>query len=219
MSTRPINPACQGNAPTPGRPVGPGLSRPTEVGSGARCVCAETQEQSRLKQLLLTPTVQRGMTLVELILTIVIIGIAATALFSAMALITGRSADPMLRQQSLAIAEGYLEEILLKEYHASDPYPCTERHCFNDVRDYHGLNDNPPRDLNGDVISGLDNYRVSVSVSQLTGTDGLGPAGAKVDALHIRVTVIDPAQGSLSLDGWRTCYGETDAAGVPACTP
>ncbi len=203
MSTRPINPTCQGGAPTPGHPVGPGLSRPTEVGSGAGF--AETREQSRLKPLLLTPTVQRGMTLVELILTIVIVGIAATALFSAMASITGRSADPMLRQQSLAIAEGYLEEILLQDYNP-DPNPCAGRHCFNDVRDYHGLNDNPPRDLNGNDIPGLDNYRVSVSVSQLTGTDGLGPAGAKVDALHIRVTVTDPAQGTLTLDGWRTDY-------------
>ena len=50
--------------------------------------------------------VQRGMTLVELVITIVIIGIAAAALYSAMAASTGRSADPLLCQQSLSIAEG-----------------------------------------------------------------------------------------------------------------
>ncbi len=49
-------------------------------------------------------------------IAIVIVGIAAAALYSAMAAITARSADPMLRQQSLMIAEGYLEEILAKPY-------------------------------------------------------------------------------------------------------
>ena len=54
---------------------------------------------------------QRGMTLVELVIAIAIIGIAAAALYSAMASLAGRSADPMLRQQSLLLAEAYLEEI------------------------------------------------------------------------------------------------------------
>src|SRR5690606_5990048 len=141
----------------PPHPVGPGLSRPTVVGSGTRC--AKRQEPSRRKPLLKKPTSQRGMTLVELIITIVIIGIAATALFSAMASITGRSADPMLRQQSLAIAEGYLEEILLQDY-ATALNPCTGRACFNDVRDYQDLDDRPPQDMENNVISGLDHYRV-----------------------------------------------------------
>ena len=194
-------------ASTPGLPVGPGLSRPTEVGLGAGC--AQTQEPSRLKPLLppllRTPAGQRGMTLVELVISIVIIGIAAAALFGAMATITARSADPMLRQQSLAIAEGYLEEILLQDY-ASAPDPCTGRACFNDVRDYHDLDDRPPRDMNNDVIRGLDNYRVEVDIAARSGTEGLGPIGHKVPALHIRVTVTDPAGGTLSLDGYRAEY-------------
>ena len=163
------------------------------------------RERTGLQALGAFRTNQRGITLVELIITIVIIGIAATALFSSMASITGRSADPMLRQQSLAIAEGYLEEILLQAYDEIDN-PCLGRGCFNDIWDYQSLSDSPPRDLNGNVIPGLDNYRVSVTVSEKTGADGLGPAGAKVDALHVRVAVTDPAQGTLTLDGWRTNY-------------
>lgn len=128
---------------------------------------------------------QRGMTLVELILTIVIIGIAATALFSAMASITGRSADPMLRQQSLAIAEGYLERL--------QPVP------YDAVSD---IASESPRGLDGEVLTGLEAYRVSVQV-ELT---QLGPASNQVAAKRIRVTVTDPANGSLTLDGWRTEY-------------
>ena len=80
---------------------------------------------------------QRGMTLIELVMTIVILGIAAAALFSAMAAITGHSADPMLRQQSLAIAEAYLEEITLQAFPASTTCAASNsgagRSSFDDV--------------------------------------------------------------------------------------
>ena len=78
---------------------------------------------------------QRGMTLIELVISIVIIGIAAAALYSAMASISGRSADPMLRQQSLAIAEAYLEEILLQSFTDPDGLADCGRSCFDDVGD------------------------------------------------------------------------------------
>lgn len=143
---------------------------------------------------------QRGMTLVELVITIVIIGIAAAALFSAMASITGRSADPMLRQQSLSIAEAYLEEILLQNFMPTDQPAGCGRACFNDVRDYHGL-DQSPRDPNDNALEALSGYRVEVAVS--------GPASLNsVSALRVRVTVTDPAGQSLVLEGYRSCYGE-----------
>ena len=38
-------------------------------------------------------------------------------------------------------------------------------------------------------------------------------------ALHIRVSVRDPGGQSLSLEGWRTCYAQTDDAGESTCAP
>ncbi|MEL7557914.1 prepilin-type N-terminal cleavage/methylation domain-containing protein [Stutzerimonas chloritidismutans] len=153
---------------------------------------------------------QRGMTLVELVITIVIIGIAAAALFNAMASITARSADPLLRQQSLAIAEAYLEEIELQAFVTQANGACSPaRACFNDVRDYAGLSETP-HDAFGTAIADLAAYNVAVSVS--------GPdAWSGVQALRIDVSVTDPAGATLQLSGYRTCYGETDASGASLC--
>lgn len=161
---------------------------------------------------------QRGMTLVELVITIVIIGIAAAALYSAMAAITGRSADPMLRQQSLAIAEGYLEEILFQPY--LDPTtpsvgsctatPGLPRARFDDVCDYAGLNDVGVRDATGAVVGALSGYGVQVVVTSLNSWNG-------IPARRIDVTVTDPSGQRLQLSGFRTCYGEVDINGTDLC--
>ena len=168
------------------------------------------------------PGAQRGLTLVELIIAIVIVGIAAAALYTAMASITARSADPMLRQQSLAIAEAYLGEILAQHFLdpatfqqcPPPPLPPPPRAEYDDVCDYAGLDDDGARDALGNVIDGLQGYRVSVAVTPRS----LSGLAAEV-ALHVRVSVRDPGGQSLSLEGWRTCYAETDDAGEPACTP
>ncbi|MBD3736832.1 MAG: prepilin-type N-terminal cleavage/methylation domain-containing protein [Pseudomonas balearica] len=161
---------------------------------------------------------QRGMTLVELVITIVIIGIAAAALYSAMAAITGRSADPMLRQQSLAIAEGYLEEILFQPY--LDPTTPSVESCtatpglprarFDDVCDYAGLNDAGVRDTTGAVVGALSGYGVKVVVTSLNSWNG-------IPARRIDVTVTDPSGQRLQLSGFRTCYGEVDINGADLC--
>lgn len=151
-------------------------------------------------------TRQRGMTLVELVITIVIIGIAAAALFSAMASITARSSDPLLRQQSLSLAEAYLEEVLLQAYldpatGTACPSPPAQRGDYDNVCDYAGLTDAGARNARGEAIAGLGAYTVAVSVApQAWG--GL-PAS---DVFYIEVAVTDPASQTLVLGGYRTRY-------------
>ena len=157
---------------------------------------------------------QRGMTLIELVIAIVIIGIASAALYSAMAAISGRSADPMLRQQSLAIAEAYLEEIQLRAFLdpatllACQAIPAS-RAAFDDVCDYRGLDDQGVRDASGAAQAALAGYRVQVAVQPLTWNGQ--------QALQVDVTVTDPASQTLQLTGLRSCYGELDAAGLSRC--
>ena len=152
---------------------------------------------------------QQGMTLIELVIAIVIIGIASAALYTAMASITGRSADPMLRQPSLAIAEAYLEEIELQAFlDPSTQLACQaipgNRAQFDDVCDYRGLVNNGAVAASGLAIAALAGYGVSVAVtSPPPPTWNLLPSA---DVFYIEVTVTDPAGQSLVLGGYRTRY-------------
>lgn len=64
---------------------------------------------------------QRGLTLVELVVFIVIVGIAMAALFASINTFGRGSGDPLVRKQVLAIAESLLEEVELMPFTFCDP--------------------------------------------------------------------------------------------------
>lgn len=146
---------------------------------------------------------QCGVTLVELIVSIVIISVALSGVLLVMNYTTSRSADPMIEYQAVAVAEAYMEEILLQPY--SDPGGGAEggRGDYDDVDDYNGLNDVGARDQHGAAIVGLENYTVSVAV---VAAPAFGPAGQTVAAKKITVTVQHGANVTLALEGYRTDY-------------
>lgn len=144
----------------------------------------------------------KGVTLIELIVAMVVISVALVGVLSVINFTTLHSADPVLRHQSLAIAEAYMEEIALKNYSDPDSDGEGSRNLYDDVDDYADLLDNGATDQNGNAISGLENYQVSVSVT----AQSFGPVGAQIDGQRITVTVIDPAGESLSLSGFRVDY-------------
>ena len=63
----------------------------------------------------------QGVTLVELVVFIVIVGVAMAGVFAAFNTITAASADPQVRKQVLAIAESLMEEIQLMPFTYCDP--------------------------------------------------------------------------------------------------
>lgn len=54
---------------------------------------------------------QRGLTMIELIIFIVIVGVAVVGILQVLTLNTRSSADPARRKQAMAIAEGLMEEV------------------------------------------------------------------------------------------------------------
>lgn len=144
--------------------------------------------------------VTRGFTLVEMLLAIVVIGVGLAGVLAAFTTLGGKSADPVIRQQMLAIAGEMLEEIALKPYAVAAntaPAGCA-RDTYNDVRDYNGYaSSGSICTIDGTTIAALAGYSVSVSVTAatLSGAPGL------------RITVnVSRGDESLSLVGWRTDY-------------
>ncbi|RJG25822.1 prepilin-type N-terminal cleavage/methylation domain-containing protein [Massilia cavernae] len=64
---------------------------------------------------------QRGVTLIELVMFIVIIGVALAGLLQVLSFTTKTSADPVRRKQALMIAESLLEEVRLAAFSWCDP--------------------------------------------------------------------------------------------------
>jgi len=146
---------------------------------------------------------QAGVTLVELLVSIVIVSIAASAVLGLLSMTTAASADPMIRHQAAAIAEAYLEEILLKPLTDPDGVDGEgTRADFDDLDDYDGLSDAGARDQFGNSLTGLGNYNVAVAVTPSSALPGVPLA----DALRVDVVVTHANDVDFALSGYRTRF-------------
>ncbi len=158
---------------------------------------------------------QLGVTLVELVISIVIISIAMVAVMSSFSVSISKSADPLWRNKSLKLAQLYLDEILAKNYDHNAPVggipavtnpSCASlgadgtetRTTYNDVDDYNGLLDSPPILLAGTIDSSYNDYSVAVSVE--CDGDTVGATGTVADnhAKKITVEITPPNQGPVT---------------------
>lgn len=176
---------------------------------------------------------QRGVSLIELIMFIVIISVALAGVLLVMNRVTASSADPLIRKQALAIAESLLEEIELMPFTFCDPddvnaasavsaasctpgqsqdvvtgpTPGTETRVsatFDNVADYSNYSMAAIVDMTGAAVAGLGGYSASVGIAR-AGTALLGAADDGA-ALRITVAVTGPGNTQVVLDGYRTRY-------------
>lgn len=148
-----------------------------------------------------TRTAQSGFALIEMVLAIVILGIGLAGVLIAFSTVTRGSADPLVAQQMLAIAEEMLEEIQLKPYTAAAntaPAACA-RNTYNDVLDYNGYaTSGQVCTIDGTAIPSLAGFSVRVLV-QATTLAGVG-AARRIDVTVTR------GPDSFTLTGWRTDF-------------
>jgi MSHA pilin protein MshD len=146
---------------------------------------------------------ERGVTLIELVISIVVIAIAASAVLGVLSSSVGRSADAMVLSQAVSIGEAYLEEIMLKPFADPDSIPVeATRGDFDDVDDYNGLVDVGARDQFGNAIAGLSGYTVTVTVTSSAAL----PSVLVADAKRVDVRVIFPPNVNLTLSGYKTSF-------------
>jgi len=89
---------------------------------------------------------QSGLSLIELIVFIIVISVGLVGILSVMNVSVRGSADPMLRKQAIALAEGILEEVLTKSYTdipVADVAPCPNRAFYVGVDDYNCFSGTP----------------------------------------------------------------------------
>lgn len=148
-------------------------------------------------------TRQHGVTLVELVVAITIVAVAASAVLGALAAVASRSADAMVEQQAVSIAQAYLDEI--SQRWVVDPNgapPNTGRGSWDTVDQYNGLVNNGATDQFGNAIAGLGDYTVSVAVASSSALTGITSANAR----RIDITVTHPSGVNVILTGYRTNY-------------
>jgi len=137
----------------------------------------------------------------------VVVSVALVVLIKAFNQAAVASADPVLRRQSLAIAQSLLEEISFKDFANpspggyAGPYNAATRSQFDDVMDYNGLTLNGISDLSGTAVAGLSGYSASIAIA--AAAFGNVPSSA---GWRISVSITDPAGQTLALEGYRANY-------------
>lgn len=165
---------------------------------------------------------QRGLTLIELIVFIVIVSVALVGVLSVFNVTTKSSADPMIRKQALAIAEAVLEEVMLQPFTWCDPddpaaataqgYTCTT--VQNTAAGKAG-------ESRGSATSALDNVldfngatigtSITGSAARYTATVTVAPAllndiALASDAALLITVAVNSGVETIEVQGYRTRY-------------
>ncbi|MBW6496026.1 MAG: prepilin-type N-terminal cleavage/methylation domain-containing protein [Burkholderiaceae bacterium] len=179
-------------------------------------------------------TDQRGLSLIELLVFIVVVGIAVSGVLSVYSLNARSSADPMVQKQALAIAESLLEEVLAKPYTYCDPDDAQAETATSSAigpagcattpegMGAEGVEDRYSNLTPYDNVNDYNGFSMMAGIVDLSGNavTGLGgytaairvqPAGAfngipAGETLLVTVTVTGPGNHSVSLSGYRTRY-------------
>jgi MSHA pilin protein MshD len=160
---------------------------------------------------------QRGTTLVEVILFILIVSIALTAVVNALSVAVRQSADPLIQRQTLGIAESLIQEIDNQPYAQKDPYNPTgpddaigpevgETRAgsplpFDNPNDYSGYSESGIVAPDGTSVAGLGTYSASVIATQ----QAMGNVPAS-DGLLLVVTATGPDGQAVTLTSFRARY-------------
>lgn len=172
---------------------------------------------------------QRGLSLIEVVIFIVVLGIGVAALAVIYNQLTLASVDPVVRKQAVAIANSLMEEVQLRPFTycdpddaavftAANPAACgTQENIgtegpetrygptfFDNVSDYHGFPMVGIQDITNSTITGLADYSALVAIAD--GGADFPLAVPAAEALRITVTVTGPANTQVVLQGYRLRY-------------
>lgn len=141
-----------------------------------------------------------GFALVEAVIAITIVAIAATTILAQVSQANIQSGRSLVQAQAALLANGYLGEIAARPFDDPDGVDGEgTRRLFDDVDDYNGLTDIGARDGNGNLIPGGNRFTTRVAVTRSSALPGVPAA----DTLLVTVTVTDPAGAAMTMTAVR----------------
>lgn len=138
---------------------------------------------------------EKGATLVELVMTIVIISIAIAGVVGAFSLIAGRSADPLNQTRAVALAQLYYDELSSRYFDENTPP---------------GGGEVDPGEVDCDAIeggalnvggSGYTDFQVTIDIA--CGGSDPGINLETTQAKRVDITVTDPSGASYVFSAYR----------------
>jgi MSHA pilin protein MshD len=143
---------------------------------------------------------ERGFTLIDLILVIIIVAIAIPPMLTLFIQAVSGSTFGVTVSRANALASTLREEIQSKKWDESAPPPSLilgpetgeSRATFDDVDDFDGLDESPPRDSQGAILAGFTGFRQQVSVCYVANTDFDTCIGGPTMYKQVTVTVTGP---------------------------
>jgi len=160
-------------------------------------------------------TNERGVTLIEVLVAVLIVSVAVAAILNLLRVAVGNSGDPLIRRQSLAISQALIQEIDTMPFSATDPRTGAAEGMgpeagesrgsattpFDDPRDYAGYSESGIVTPSGTAVAGLSQYSASVAVAQ----QAMGNVPATSGVL-VTVTVTGANGESFNLYSFRAMY-------------
>src|SRR5712664_2854024 len=137
------------------------------------------------------PRAERGVSLVELIVFIVVVSIGVAGVVGALSMATRASADPMIQKQALAIAEALLEEVQLQPFTYCDP-------------------DDPQAATAQSAAVGETGCTAAASVENLMAAETTPPYGPET-----RTSATNPSDNVNDYNSLLSLVGITDITGAP----
>lgn len=143
---------------------------------------------------------ERGFTLIDLILVIIIVAIAIPPMLTLFIQMVSGSTFGVTVSRANALASTLREEIQSKKWDESAPPPSLilgpetgeSRATYDDVDDFDGLDESPPRDSQGAILVGFTGFRQQVSVCYVANTDFDTCIGGPTMYKQVTVTVTGP---------------------------
>jgi len=162
----------------------------------------------------------KGFTFIEIIMVIVVLGIIMPGVMLYFIQGVSDSAAAQRRTTAIFLAEGLMEEIKSKSWDetaginstcsnasAIGPDPAENRSSYDDVDDFNGIDNTPPRDSQGAAMANYPGFRQQAEVYYVDAANLNADAGSTRCYKRIAVTITDTSGGgAITLVGLKTAY-------------